>query len=395
MMVALKVRDGGPKTPCRWPNAAKFILEDKRYSDRKGLHLVQYTKISRLKEMLNEGYTETDPNSQKASSPEGINKPKSQLRLSNCAYVNDIFEGRRFFEYMSTFAEVDKDQGKEDSTIFWQRVSDYFRQLERDEDEMIPSASEVYTASFSIKEDSFPLWSIYGENEYGCNIEFAEDFFDINGGVYFYHDKLREYIPSRYIDSDYPLYIVQYIERPTSIVDDGDGKESTPYSSAKEEGAPVQSCGTRAIKRKILEKHLNNIYKTWKKLDTYLKTDTITKTDENIKNTVIRFAADRLNEVRFLFKDPDYAYEGEIRVVYTDEPKAVKGRINYKSDPPHQYVKMEREIKDLTIRLGSKVSDYDVDRIVSWLHKTGQVKKVVLAKRNRYVGMSFSPRSKK
>ena len=206
---------------------------------------------------------------------------------------------------------------------------------------------------------------------------------------------MREYIPSRYIDSDYPLYIVQYIERPTSIVDDGDGKESTPYSSAKEEGAPVQSCGTRAIKRKILEKHLNNIYKTWKKLDTYLKTDTITKTDENIKNTVIRFAADRLNEVRFLFKDPDYAYEGEIRVVYTDEPKAVKGRINYKSDPPHQYVKMEREIKDLTIRLGSKVSDYDVDRIVSWLHKTGQVKKVVLAKRNRYVGMSFSPRSKK
>lgn len=201
--------------------------------------------------------------------------------------------------------------------------------------------------------------------------------------------------PSRYIDSDYPLYIVQYIDRPTNNANDGYDKESSPQSSEKEKESLVQSCGTRAIKREILEKHLNSIYKAWKKLDIYLNTNTITKTDENVKNTVIRFAADRLNEVRFLFKDPDYAYEGEIRVVYTDEPKNAKGRINYEPDPPHQYVKMERKIKDLTIRLGSKVSDYDVDRIVSWLHKTGQVKKVVLAKRNRYVGMSFSPRSKK
>lgn len=372
-----------------------YGLEDKRYSDRKGLHLVQYTKLSRLKDMLKEGYPEENPNSQKASLSEGGNTPKSQLRLSNCAYVNDIFEGRRFFEYMSIFAEDNTGEGKENSTVFWQRVSNYFRQLERDEDEMMPSASEVYTASFSIKEDSFPLWSIYGDNEAGCNIEFAEDFFDIDGGVYFYPDKLREYIPSRYIDSDYPLYIVQYIDRPTNNANDGYDKESSPQSSEKEKESLVQSCGTRAIKRVILEKHLNSIYKAWKKLDIYLNTNTITKTDENVKNTVIRFAADRLNEVRFLFKDPDYAYEGEIRVVYTDEPKNAKGRINYEPDPPHQYVKMERKIKDLTIRLGSKVSDYDVDRIVSWLHKTGQVKKVVLAKRNRYVGMSFSPRSKK
>ena len=51
---------------------------------------------------------------------------------------------------------------------------------------------------------------------------------------------------------------------------------------------------------------------------------------------------------------------------------------------PCVYVDIERELEELTIRLGSRIKDATVDRYVTWLKHTKRVEKVVLAKQNRY-----------
>lgn len=102
------------------------------------------------------------------------------------------------------------------------------------------------------------------------------------------------------------------------------------------------------------------------------------------KDLIRAFAADRINEIRFLFKDADYEYEGEVRVIYTESAESSAVKYSMESKVPHVYVDIERELEDLTIRLASRIEDATVDKYVTWLKHTKRVKNVALAKQNRY-----------
>ena len=54
------------------------------------------------------------------------------------------------------------------------------------------------------------------------------------------------------------------------------------------------------------------------------------------------------------------------------------------ADVPRVYINLERDIDGLTVRLGSNIDDATVAQLVTWFKNTGRVKKVQLAKRNRY-----------
>ena len=56
-----------------------------------------------------------------------------------------------------------------------------------------------------------------------------------------------------------------------------------------------------------------------------------------------------------------------IRTVHATE----QADISYDDDIPRVYINLERDIGGLTIRLGSKIDDADVDQIVTWLKSTG------------------------
>lgn len=126
------------------------------------------------------------------------------------------------------------------------------------------------------------------------------------------------------------------------------------------------------------------IYKRWDQLNTYLTSPDLAKSVNESKEVIRAFAADRINEIRFLFKDSDYEFEGEVRVIYTDFTDASVAKTDVSIDTPMVYVDIEREIKDLTVRLGSRIEDATVDRYVTWLKNMKRVKKVELARRNRY-----------
>ena len=314
----------------------------------------------------------------------------ARFRLSNCGYMNDVFEGREFLNCMEKVVYVQSvpydnntNCNKENKSTnkkkkkFQELLDKYFPHLERPENDMQPSGSHVYIVSLSVKEDSFPLWKIYSENEAGCSIEFDEDFFDVNGAAY-RNSTLRDYLPPRYTDKDYPLYIVQYIGSDFPNTDEVNDKHK-------------QTCKTESINYRVLSETLTQLFERWCQLDEYLKflfknanstnKESIENRIENSIQTIRQFAAERLNEVRFLFKSSDYEFEGEVRVVHTTEQQA---EISYDGNVPRAYIDIDKEIEGLTIRLGSKIEDTTVDQLVTWLKSTGCVKKVKLAKRNRY-----------
>lgn len=146
----------------------------------------------------------------------------------------------------------------------------------------------------------------------------------------------------------------------------------------------MQSCGTEAICYDDLFRILQQINSRWKELDEYLEEERFENAVGESKDVIRAFAADRINEIRFLFKDADYEYEGEVRVIYTDSTDCFAAKYNMESEVPRVYVNIERELENLTIRLASRIEDATVDKYVTWLKHTRRVEKVGLAKQNRY-----------
>ena len=340
-----------------------FNLEDKE----KTPHLVHYTSIDNLKKIF---------------ADEDSLVPK--FRINNCGYMNDVFEGNTLLNCIKLVAKKDHSYKPQKYSKF---IKKYFPQIDRSHEDMLPSGSDVYIGSLSVKEDSFPLWSIYAEEECGCNIEFGEGFFGINGIP---SGALRDYLLSQYTDQDYPLYIVQYIGSKFKDIYseyiESNKLKDVDFEIESAEGH-LQNCGTRAIKYRHLYKLLQQIYVRWKALDDYLSDEKFEDAISASKEIICAFAADRINEIRFLFKDADYEFEGEVRIVYTDyadDTADSKANISTIPNVPRVYVDMNREIKEVSVRLGSRIEDATVDKYVTWLKHTKPVKKVDLSKRNRY-----------
>jgi len=336
-----------------------FNTEDKKCTP----HLVHYTSMETLKKIL-----------------AGV---QPRFRINNCGYMNDVFEGKVF---LKSIALISGDIESMQAPMRSRFVEKYFPQINRSHEDLLPSGSNVYIGSLSVKTDSFPMWYGYSEKESGCNIEFGSGFFDIDGIPYL-PKALRDYMLSKYTDQDYPLYIVQYIGSQFETLYN-EYKKNDKYREKDFETFHThghrQSCGTEAICYNDLFRILRQITWRWKELDDYLEGKEFKNAVSESKDVIRAFAADRINEIRFLFKDADYEYEGEVRVIYTDSAECSVAKNNTVSEVPGVYVDIERELENLTIRLASRLEDATVDKYVTWLKHTKRVEKVGLAKQNRY-----------
>ena len=361
-----------------------FNIKDKKNN----LNLVHYTSMETLKKILTEDPQPEISTAIQNESPDKDDrttkkKAGPRFQINNCGYMNDVFEGKTFLNSITlVLDDIPSENEVKQSDI----IKKYFPQINRSPANLLPSGSKVYIGSLSVKADSFPMWSVYSKKESGCNITFGDGFFDING-IPYQPKALRDYMLSKYTDQDYPLYIVQYI-----------GSQFEPmYKKYKIMNPPqkpdfetfhtgwhLQSCGTEAISYEDLFQILRQIAWRWMELDCYLENEQFTNAASESKNVIRAFAADRINEIRFLFKDADYEYEGEVRVIYTDSAEHSVAKTDTLSDVPRVYVDIERELKKLTIGLGSRIEDAVVDKYVTWLKHTKRVEKVVLAKQNRY-----------
>lgn len=80
-----------------------------------------------------------------------------------------------------------------------------------------------------------------------------------------------------------------------------------------------------------------------------------------------------MNEIRFLFKDPEYQYEEEVRIVHCSYDAKIDEQT---FDIPRLYIEVERDIRMKKVQLGPRITPTDANEIVSWIHATKKVKEI-------------------
>lgn len=250
---------------------------------------------------------------------------KPRLRLWNSIYMNDAYEGKIFDKLLLYSVQ----SGKEDLLKAYTDVA---------LTSPIQADSNVYITSFSTATDSFQMWSIYGDNEQGAAIKFGEDFFDIKDN---YYDSVLD---SRI--GKYSLYKVKYID--TSVFQKTEKMEN------------FRNICTHIC---IIEERLKLLQQQGGAL-------------KSVAEEIRSFIVDRLNEVRFLFKSPSYEYEHELRLVQCSHKPKID---NQNFAIPRLYIDVEKEIKNLTVKLGSKLENRQIKELSVWLKNTGKVKDIEIS----------------
>ncbi|OUP49263.1 tetratricopeptide repeat protein [Lachnoclostridium sp. An181] len=272
---------------------------------------------------------------------------EEKLRLWNTAYMNDPFEGELFIKMLKKGFESEKDA----QTI----LQKYFLHLQNntasDQSQenkpgLAPVNGNVYILSFSEEHDGIQMWTNYTKHAKGVCLVFEDDFWDVR------KKQGNENNRSVYSDSDYPLYKVQYLKM----------KEYTDSESGSDI-SPIKECIQKACK------YLSELEKTF-------QDEEIKPKCQDIIRTVV---TDMLNEVRFLFKDPEYKHEKELRMIRQSYNPQIEMDV-YKI--PRLYIEVEKEVRFNEVRLGPAYSETEINEIVSWLYATGKVKRVVRSERH-------------
>lgn len=320
---------------------------------------VHYTKIGTLKKLLKD---EKDC--------------PGKLRLWNTVYMNDSFEGESFVNMMKCVEKkrLEKNQIDSSNEIVMKMMKRYFPYLNEESSEdklLVPLNDNIYVFSFSKAENEIYMWVSYAEDAKGCAITFENDFFDIRKT----EDTLTDV--SSYSDKDYPLYEIQYMDK----------NDLTRWVNMKSGGVSNNE-NIEESKIKII-KILDIMDEMWEILDDLesrmagkgvLKLNWNGSGDGQKETQMVRnFVAGCLNEVRFLIKGSEYSHEKEVRMLhYSYEPKIDAENF----DVPRLYVEVERDIRIKEVKLGSKISDPQINEIVSWLTKTGKVERITKSERH-------------
>lgn len=260
------------------------------------------------------------------------NEKNPKLRLWNSIYMNDAYEGKIFDELLNYAVSLK-------SNLTSDCANDY---IERPLSLMNQTDSNVYITSFSTEENSFQMWSIYGDNERGAAIKFDDDFFGIR-------DEYEDLVLDNKGD-EYSLYEVKY------------------FDMDKE-------------KLKSETELLDNLYEIWRHMNAVeMKLEELrrnnTDRDSSFKSAeteVKTFIADRINEIRFLFKTKSYEYEKELRLIQCSHKPEID---NMNFQIPRLYINVERKIENIDVKIGSKLENQQRKDLYVWLKNTKRVNKI-------------------
>lgn len=238
-----------------------------------------------------------------------------KFRISNIAYLNDPSEGNILLR------------------VFKKRLTDTCYQVlfgnMSEEGKMTQiSFSNVFIGSFSTAKNKLPMWTLYGDDSKGCCLVFDDYFFDEKNGL----EEITSNKDKKIQPQDLTLYKVKYID--IENVDETDIVISYLYE-------------------------ITQILNDW---------EIIIEKYESIKLWINEL----LDKIRFLFKDFDYDYENEVRVIIHAEEAQIK--VDDIPEVPRLYVDLQRNLSYKEIILGAKI-DKPVE-IAPFLLHSGMVKKV-------------------
>ena len=107
------------------------------------------------------------------------------------------------------------------------------------------------------------------------------------------------------------------------------------------------------VKEDLLEEEINAIESAFNEIKNY--------GDDKEKEAIFLSALNLIDDIRYLFKDVDYCYENEYRIIksYEGEEDVIFSSESSNSVIPGLYAYIDKELKYSKIKLGPKCDDID------------------------------------
>ncbi len=246
--------------------------------------------------------------------------PQPRLRISNIAYLNDPSEGNVLLKLLKNSVK---------SNAFNMLFGN--QNIEENKLVEVPF-SKVFIGSFSTAKNKLPMWTLYGDDSKGCCLVFDDYFFDKKNELI----ETKSNMDDKSISSqELILYRVKYLD-----IDNLDELDSI----------------------------VSRVKRIASILDLF---EGIISKYESVRIWIMAL----LDEIRFLFKDSDYDYENEVRIIIHAENSEIQvddgqNELNI----PRLYVDLQRKLIYKEIILGSKIDKPDA--VAPFLLHSGMVKKV-------------------
>lgn len=247
-------------------------------------------------------------------------QPQPRLRIRNIAYLNDPSEGNVLFHFLKKTIKNDV------YNILFDKGNPEENKLAE-----VPY-SKVFIGSFSTAKNKLPMWTLYGDDSTGCCLVFDDYFFDKKNELIESKSKTEDRNVS---PQDLTLYRVKYIDVDNLIESDVIVKYLRRIASILD------------LLREIISRY------------------------ESVKIWIMTL----LDEIRFLFKDCDYDYENEVRIIVHAEDSEIQVDDGQNElGIPQLYINLQRKLMYKEIILGSKINKSNA--VAPFLLHSGMVKKV-------------------
>lgn len=246
--------------------------------------------------------------------------PQPRLRISNIAYLNDPSEGDVLLKILKKSVK---------SNAFNMLLGN--KNVEENKLVEVPF-SKVFIGSFSTAKNKLPMWTLYGDDSKGCCLVFDDYFFDKKNELI----ESKSNMDDKNVSSqELILYQVKYLD-----IDNLDESDSIV-------GCLKKIASILDLFEGIISKY------------------------ESVRIWIMTL----LDEIRFLFKDSDYDYENEVRIIiHADNSEIHVDDGQNELNIPKLYVDLQRKLIYKEIILGSKIDKPNA--VAPFLLHSGMVKKV-------------------
>lgn len=246
--------------------------------------------------------------------------PQPRLRISNIAYLNDPSEGNVLLKLLKNSVKSNA------FNMLWGN-----KNVEENKLVEVPF-SKVFIGSFSTAKNKLPMWTLYGDDSKGCCLVFDDYFFDKRNELI----ETKSNMDDKSVSSqELILYRVKYLD-----IDNLDESDSIVRRVKK-------IAGILDLFEEIISKY------------------------ESVRIWIMSL----LDEIRFLFKDSDYDYENEVRIIIHAENSEIQVDDGQNDlNIPKLYVDIQRKLTYKEIILGSKIDKPNA--VAPFLLHSGMVKKV-------------------
>lgn len=252
------------------------------------------------------------------------------LRLYNVAYMNDPSEGKVFDRLMEECGAVHRKHDDPTCERLGRRCRSY-------------GYSNTYLGSFTTSIDSLPMWVQYGNGGQGSCLIFPNDFFDLE----------EPFLPP-----------------PPPVRNPQDPDDEPPLDPPSEERYVLYKVSyiSELSKYQFVD-NLRTIADLYTQVSDFL--DALK--DADTARRLNGYLESILDQIRFLYKEPDYSHEQECRIVkWADNPLCDEGLRS--GEVPHLYINLDRPLRYREIILGPKLEHPSA--VAPYLHYTEKVDRV-------------------